>query len=356
MHAGAEEDVQRGFCHPAQQTRACHFHRYFSWYAMRDSVAAVNAVLERHELPHRLFLIGEPNGRERDLTQAYRGLHELPSLRTAFSGDHDHRVDSYRFTVALLPHNGDYNDPMAVMSFTPHRILVGASDEAPWSEERGGGELESMLRGTSILKGVTPVRQHLELELQTLVVPKDRRRQGIGEKAMKTTYCLAYHLSKREPTITYDVGRQRDLWFGAGSPYVGERVVRAVGLEGQVFPPAGSSRADAVQGGGYVVSCAVVEAFLPHDASNFHVTADDGSQRPCSLHRVRYLTGPRSDEVSDQCVLMCFLRSRGRRGTPSWNIRTYTHSHCPAHEPTRARTLAHSWRTCRSRRCEKAST
>jgi len=191
------------------------------------------------------------------------GWHEkYERMWAVFCGAKDGEVEGYRFTLMLNCRSGPPHArtcvPVSVASVTPHRVYnkqEGSAAAGHW---------------------------HVELELQTLLVPTEHQGKGIGTVMQRAMYVLACSLAAEpDPPYGYDDDGP-DVWQPTGSPWIGRRVAR------DLVGPGGDREGSVVRG--------VVEAWLPAADSGFL----DDKGLPAPLWRLRYTSsGPLEGQLED---------------------------------------------------------
>lgn len=211
-------------------------------------------------------------------------------MRKVFAGVKDDLVEGYRFVLVLNclrkgnkkkrkkhdvdDESEDICEPISVASITPHRVYNKPTVETPGG---GGGE-----------------HWHVEIELQTLLVPAAHQGKGIGTMMQKAMYVLAQSLASEPDPPIYDDDEtyisptsqmalnhnHQFIWKATMSPYIGRRFARMSCDENN--QPRGIVRG-------------VVESWLPPHESGFM----DARGRPAALWRVRYTSSGTYGDQSD---------------------------------------------------------
>ena len=180
-------------------------------------------------------------------------------MRAVFAGAKDKEVSGYRFVLVLnCKSPSGAAEPISVASVTPHRVF-----------NRGAARTSRVW--------------HVELEIQTLLVPPPHQGRGVGTVMQRAMYVLAQSLAAEPDPPAYDDDGPSPAghWRATGSAWVGRRIAR---------------RALGPEGGDVGVVRGVVEAWLPADASGFV----DASGAAAPLWRVRYTSsGPLEGELED---------------------------------------------------------
>jgi hypothetical protein len=276
----------------------CAHRQYFHLEALRRGLRRVNSVLrslgrstglQRHFGDLEIAVLTGDDRAHRDFPILKSWHDKYDRMKAVFNGAEDERVDGFRFVLVLYcrsttaasgPPEAAVVEPVSVGSITAHRV---------YNKPDGRGS------GSGSAVHVTPdstSHWHVELEIQTLLVPVAHQGRGIGTVMQRSMYLLAQELAAEPDPPIYDddgncdssgVAGAREVlrgWSCVKSPWIGKRIVRKV------------YRQDGIEAG---IVRGVVESWLPATTSDFK----DSQGVPAPLWRVRYSTRPLEGVLED---------------------------------------------------------
>ena len=270
---------------PTNDCTRAHRH-YFHLEAVQRGLKHVNAVLRRlcdstglgaHFGDLEIAVLAGKNRTHRDFPVLKSWHDKYDRMKAVFNGAEDGRVDGFRFVLVLYRRSVTKRkpatkitvvEPISVGSITAHRVYNKPDNAVADNAEAAR-------------------HWHVELEIQTLLVPVAHQGRGIGTVMQRSMYLLAQGLAAEPDPPVYDEsgGRGRDYgvvggWSCVKSGWIGRRIVRKV-----------------YDRSGYEVGMVrgVVESWLPAAGSNFK----NVSGAPAALWRVRYTTRPLEGVIED---------------------------------------------------------